>query len=172
MTITYKYNFILLNNYVINYIKSKIKHLSVYIFNMKQYTEKIFNEFYFTSLHQVLTFGTMELSQNFISGATSSLFIFVCVGAQRVLQQREEEHKLHVLQYLDIFAMGRSKKSLIISSWIAHLPVLQDPETEIIHLHSVLFNFLFVQSHKISFLFKLLSETSMRKVEQNKCFNR
>ena len=42
----------------------------------------------------------------------------------------------------------------MISSWIALLPVFQDLKAEIIHLHSELFNFLFVQSYKIDFLFK------------------
>ena len=42
----------------------------------------------------------------------------------------------------------------MISSWIALLPVFQDLKAEIIHLHSELFNFLFVQSCKIDFLFK------------------
>lgn len=59
------------------------------------------------SLYQALALGTMGLSQNCISGATSSLFIyFVFVGAQRVLWQREAEHKFHVLQHLGIFAMS------------------------------------------------------------------
>lgn len=67
---------------------------------------------------------------DFVSNATSSListFILSFV-AQRVLWQRGEEHKWRVLQYLGIFAMGLSKKSLIISYWIVHLPVFLESE--------------------------------------------
>ena len=43
---------------------------------------------------------------------------------------------------------------IIISPWIALLPVFQDLKAKIIHLHSELFNFLCFQSHKIDFWFK------------------
>ena len=48
---------------------------------------------------------------DFVSDATASLIstFIVSFVAQRVLWQRGEEHKWHVLQYLGIFAVGFSK---------------------------------------------------------------
>ena len=56
---------------------------------------------------------------------------------------------------------------IIISFWIALLPVFQVQKAKIIHFHSELFNFLCFHSHKIDFLFKTvgLSDTSMSQVK-------
>ena len=59
---------------------------------------------------------------------------------------------------------------IIISSWIALLPVFQDLKAKIIHLHSELFNFLCFQSQKIDFWFKTagLSDPFTRQIKINK----
>ena len=76
-----------------------------------QHTEYIFNRLYFISFPlSDINIWNNRAESDFISGATSSLFIYsVFVGAQRVLWQRGEEHKRHVLQYLGIFAISCSK---------------------------------------------------------------
>ena len=67
-----------------NYIK--IKHLSVYTLYYKtQHTEYIFNELYCMSLPLGTNVWSNGAQSDFISDATSSLFIYsVSVGAQRV----------------------------------------------------------------------------------------
>lgn len=94
----------------------------------------------------------MGLSQSCLSAAPSGLLIYLVFGgALKVLGQREEARTLLIVQYLGILTREAAPKSLIISSWRAHLPVFQDLEAEIIHFHSELFNPGLVWKHKTGF---------------------
>lgn len=108
-----------------NYIKDKTIFLFMLFVRKQTLSRYLVNSI--LHLYQVLVSGTMGLSQNFISAATSSLFIhFVFVGTQSVVAKgrRTQMVRFAIFGYP---CNGLLQKSLIISSWIAHLPVFQDP---------------------------------------------